>query len=791
MNVNAFRQEVGADNSLVRRSSSRRPAGRTASRRREAAAAAAASVDRAASPILQGVLSDSSFASDAGHVDVPPLSGFGTLVSGTPTTSPRGNSSRGSTPRGLARGSSASLSASTPAPPPRAVDENSAEGRLRARYIVSNEVVGRGGYGSVVTGKTRSSGSVVAIKQINKKKIGAKGISALMGEVQTLSMLNHAYIVRMEEVVCDDSDLFIVMEYVPKGELGRLLKSHGRFPESTVQRIALQLLLAVDYFHSKGIVHRDMKLANCLVSSVAKRPSVFSPSALASSGMASPLSMPLSLPPSNDDGGGDPVIHVKIADFGFAVMVGDQPCLTTFCGTTTYMAPEVLNRSHSVSYGKPVDMWSLGVMIYCLMCGEHPFHGSSTTKLIEAICAGEFEFRGSAWNRASPVAKDFVSKLLVVDPNRRMLAKDGLSHAWIRGAMDLNDEDDRRRDAIQQQVDLGFSFDESDGNFSPRLSHVASLMASPSFMQQRKALVRRKFRARVLVVMGVHRLLYVLRVEHLRRCHADIPILRSFSFLVARHFEPAAQGHMIAAPPTYFNGNVKALHQLTDMLEVSQTAETFDVSSNSIDNLELVQKIVRVTSMHPSLTTLNLENNPIPPLAGRALLRLSRSGIKLKTINVNNTPVAAEYGAQITQNLRELELRRRSDGTYGQPTAAAPTAGGFFSPGNYTAAPASRAAERATSLADRAAAASPTRGTMASAAGSTGARADASPPRRPRGATVAAAGVASDVHGASGRPVAARSMTLAFEQSASPPRRSAASTPGPNLPPIAGGLRRR
>lgn len=141
------------------------------------------------------------------------------------------------------------------------------------------------------------------------------------------------------------------------------------------------LLHALRYMHENGIVHRDLKPENLLLLS------------------------------STDN------TLIKIVDFGFAKQLLDgADGMRTACGTPGYMAPEVLRRE---LYGKPVDVWSLGIIVYILLCGYPPFFDESDTVLCQKIFEGKIEFDSPYWDEVSAAAKSFICKMLIVDPNKR------------------------------------------------------------------------------------------------------------------------------------------------------------------------------------------------------------------------------------------------------------------------------------------------------------------------------------------------------------------------------------
>ena len=343
----------------------------------------------------------------------------------------------------------------------------SAEYALRSKYMIfMHQIIGKGAYGEVVLGKLKDhqlaspsanalspsqsmssfgfsptssphqsssdSSQLFAIKRIDKRRINQKSLSQLYGEVETLSLLSHSNVVRLQEVFQDDDFLWIVMEYVRGGELGKVVKRVGRLTEGVARKVAMSLLLAIEYIHEKGIVHRDLKPANCLLTKLPAFMREDAGSPLGGS-VASPLrasSDPKGRRNRPEDFSEDDYSSLKIADFGFAAMVGRAECLTNFCGTQHYMAPEVIRRD-GLNYGKAVDVWSFGVILYLILSGDFPF---STP---EQICQGKVQFASTEsndhiWARISPQAKDFVMRLLVVDPTKRLTATEALRHPWIK-----------------------------------------------------------------------------------------------------------------------------------------------------------------------------------------------------------------------------------------------------------------------------------------------------------------------------------------------------------------------
>jgi calcium/calmodulin-dependent protein kinase I len=233
-----------------------------------------------------------------------------------------------------------------------------------------------------------------AVKVINKKDLGKDYEKNLKMEVDILKKVNHSNIIALKELFDTPDKLFLVMELVTGGELFDKIVEKGSYTEAEATTLVRKIVSAVEYLHNMGIVHRDLKPENLLL----KRA-------------------------DND-------LEIAIADFGLSKIVGQQMMMQTACGTPSYVAPEVLNAS---GYGKEVDMWSIGVITYILLCGFPPFYGDTVPEIFEQIMEANFDYPEEYWNTVSKEAKDFINKLLVVDSDKRMSAGDALKHPWLAG----------------------------------------------------------------------------------------------------------------------------------------------------------------------------------------------------------------------------------------------------------------------------------------------------------------------------------------------------------------------
>nr|DBA17666.1 TPA: hypothetical protein GDO54_003080 [Pyxicephalus adspersus] len=263
--------------------------------------------------------------------------------------------------------------------------------------------LGQGSFGVVIEATHKESGKKWAIKKVNREKAGSSAVKLLEREVSILKRVNHEHIIHLEEVFETPKRMYLVMELCEGGELREILQRRKRFSETETRRVIHSLASAIAYLHKKDIVHRDLKLENILVKSNENR---------------------------SDEG---MMVNIKVTDFGLAVQkggVGGENMLQATCGTPIYMAPEIINAH---DYSQQCDIWSIGVIMYMLLCGDPPFIGSSEEKLFELIKKGELIFSHAAWQSVSEAAKDVLQKLMRVDPADRITANELLDDPWITG----------------------------------------------------------------------------------------------------------------------------------------------------------------------------------------------------------------------------------------------------------------------------------------------------------------------------------------------------------------------
>lgn len=264
-------------------------------------------------------------------------------------------------------------------------------------------VLGQGGFAEVrlatraVADPAGRIPATCAVKIIDRAKV--EDAADIAREIELMCGLQHRHIVRLFEVFEEPSRVSLVMDHAAGGELFDFICDRGSLTEREAAGVMQQLCAALDYLHGLRIYHRDMKADNVLVCGPAGAPA-----------------------------GGPPA--VKIADFGAARRCAAGERMATACGTPFYVAPEVLAGAGYEGGG--MDLWSVGVLLYIMLCGYPPFCEDDLTALFGLIKAGRYAF-GDEWAGVSDDARDVVRGLLVVEPASRWTASRALACAWVGG----------------------------------------------------------------------------------------------------------------------------------------------------------------------------------------------------------------------------------------------------------------------------------------------------------------------------------------------------------------------
>jgi len=295
------------------------------------------------------------------------------------------------------------------------------------KYVLGS-AIGSGAYATVKRCYDKATQQEFAIKVIDKRKFAlnqgegggsriyatveateaaaaqhnSKLSNTLRAEVEILRSIDHENVIKVFDVFETDRYFYIVLELISGGDLlDFLLENKRPFTEDEARALFWQLVEATDYLHSQQIVHRDIKPENILINKATRK--------------------------------------IKLTDFGLSRIVGEGSFMKTVCGTPQYLAPEVLQLAPVVAqrkgppsqagYGKAVDLWSLGVILYVMLAAAQPFDENT---MVESILAGRFQFPEDRWTGKSAAVKDLIRGLLTVDPEQRYTAEQVRNHEWMQ-----------------------------------------------------------------------------------------------------------------------------------------------------------------------------------------------------------------------------------------------------------------------------------------------------------------------------------------------------------------------
>ncbi|NWS90587.1 SIK2 kinase, partial [Toxostoma redivivum] len=306
---------------------------------------------------------------------------------------------------------------------------------LRVGFYDIERTLGKGNFAVVKLARHRVTKTQVAIKIIDKTRLDPSNLEKIYREVQIMKLLNHPHIIKLYQVMETKDMLYIVTEFAKNGEMFDHLTSNGHLSESEARKKFWQILSAVEYCHSHHIVHRDLKTENLLL---------------------------------------DANMNIKLADFGFGNFYKSGEPLSTWCGSPPYAAPEVFEGKEYE--GPHLDIWSLGVVLYVLVCGSLPFDGPNLPTLRQRVLEGRFRipYFMSEVCLCHPDCETLIRRMLVVDPTKRITISQIKQHKWMQADPSL-----------QQQQSLSFSMQNYNSNLGDYNEQVLGIMQTLGIDRQR------------------------------------------------------------------------------------------------------------------------------------------------------------------------------------------------------------------------------------------------------------------------------------------------------------------
>ncbi|XP_063230133.1 serine/threonine-protein kinase SIK2-like [Bacillus rossius redtenbacheri] len=257
---------------------------------------------------------------------------------------------------------------------------------IRVGFYDIERTIGKGNFAVVKLARHRITKTEVAIKIIDKSQLDAANLQKVHREVDIMKQLDHPHIIKLYQVMETKNMIYIVSEYASQGEIFDYIARYGRMSEGAARRKFWQILSAVEYCHNRRVVHRDLKAENLLL---------------------------------------DANMNIKIADFGFSNYYTPGEQLATWCGSPPYAAPEVFEGKKYT--GPEIDVWSLGVVLYVLVCGALPFDGSTLQSLRDRVLSGRFRIPYFM----SSDCESLIRKMLVLDPAKRYSVDCIKRHRWM------------------------------------------------------------------------------------------------------------------------------------------------------------------------------------------------------------------------------------------------------------------------------------------------------------------------------------------------------------------------
>ncbi|XP_064470778.1 serine/threonine-protein kinase SIK3-like isoform X2 [Ornithodoros turicata] len=274
------------------------------------------------------------------------------------------------------------------------VKASGCSGLVRVGFYELGKTIGKGNFAVVRLATHIITKTKVAIKIIDKTHLDEENLKKIFREVQIMKLLHHPHIIRLYQVMETEKMIYLVTEFADKGEIFDYLVEMGPMPENVARAKFKQIVSAVQYCHQRHVVHRDLKAENLLL---------------------------------------DGDMNIKIADFGFSNHFEPGKKLSTWCGSPPYAAPELFEGKQYD--GPKADIWSMGVVLYVLVCGALPFDGKTLQSLRANVLSGRFRVPYFMTTEC----EQLIRQMLVVDPEKRFSIRQIVHHKWMQANSTSND----------------------------------------------------------------------------------------------------------------------------------------------------------------------------------------------------------------------------------------------------------------------------------------------------------------------------------------------------------------
>jgi len=265
-------------------------------------------------------------------------------------------------------------------------------GKITEFWDIDKKKLGEGSYGAVSKCTNKSTGVTRAVKSISKAQM--KNLDRFKQEIAIMKIMDHPNILKLYESFEDHRNIYLILEICAGGELFDRIIDSGHFTEVQAAIVMQNMFRAMFYMHENHVCHRDLKPENFLFTT------------------KEPIEK----------------THLKVIDFGLACKFSREQVLTTKAGTPYYVAPQVL----AGKYDQASDLWSLGVIMYVVLCGYPPFYGETDADVLAKVRLGNFSFNAADWKSVSEDAKNLIRMLLKMNPRDRYTAEQALNHVWVR-----------------------------------------------------------------------------------------------------------------------------------------------------------------------------------------------------------------------------------------------------------------------------------------------------------------------------------------------------------------------